>query len=121
MQLRRQPRLVIDPELGVDTGAQFVTLVADLVWAVIFAIAVLKLTGRAPVFVPVTVFTLTALFPIVVLCWITLPNTGTWSASANTVISAMYRYGLLWGAELFIPTFVSALLTSPRWRRSSGA
>lgn len=96
-----------------DFGGRFVALLTDSSWAVVFAVAVFKLTGRARMFVPVTVFLLTALLPFLVLCWIGLPSNGTWSASAGAVISSMRRHGLLWGIELLIPTLISAFLS---WR-----
>jgi hypothetical protein len=113
--------LFLSLPLNGPIGAQL----ADSFWVVIFTIAVLRLTGRAHVFVPVTVFIFTALYPFIILCWIGLPTERTWSASAYAVMSSIYNHMPLWGGELFIPTLVAAVMLwhlgrRPLTLRSSG-
>lgn len=93
-----------------ESGGQITSLLIDSILSAVFTLAVLKFTGRAYVFVPLTVFAFTALFPFAVLCRIGIPSYGTWSASANAVLSSMRSHGLLWGGEMFVPTLVSAFL-----------
>ena len=85
--------------------------------AVSFGITILYLTGPAPVFVPVSLFTSTALVPFLILCFIGWPVYGSWVASAAKMGAAIYRLNPLRGLELFIPTIVATGLTMSLGRR----
>jgi hypothetical protein len=94
----------------VPIPGQFSAALSGSLWAIVFAVAAIYLTGKARAFVLLTVFAATVLFPLIILCWIGLPFRHTWRDSAAAVLSSLYNNGPLWGFEIFIPLAIAAAI-----------
>jgi len=90
-------------------NGQFSAQIVDSIWSICFVIAVVLLTGRAPLFVFFVVLISSAIYPLGILCWMGLQSYGTLAESANNVISNFYKYGPLRGGELFMPIIASTI------------
>ena len=73
-------------------------------WAIAFAGGNIYFTGRALLFIPLTVFMLTAVLPFVILCIVGLNAYGSWAASASQVVRQIHQDDPLGGLSIFIPT-----------------
>ena len=102
--------LLFNPTLGTEWYIAWETIAA-----VVFAIAVIFLSGRATLFVWLTVLVVTVALPFVVLGFVGEPVYGSWVASASKVIQHINLSDMI----ALLPT-AAALIATLLYQRRMG-